>query len=516
MARANSKRAVGVFAQIGDLPLVLLAFGVACASMFVPALYALIQDDHSVARTFFYAGVLGSVLFVLIGIALAGRADRKRTLSPLFALSVVMLCLPAVLALPFYEALRTTTYFNAYLEMVSAMTTTGSVAFTDPDRLGGALHLWRGQVAWLGGFVMWAAAAAILAPLNLGGFEVTARAEPGRAGSTGRAMTRAGTRARLYRVIGTLFPIYAGLTLALWIMLLTSAEQSLVALIHAMSIMSTSGLSPIGGLDTAAAGFAGEVVMFMFLAFAISRLTFSSDTVTQTDEGLHTDPEIRLATALIVCIPVLLFLRHWVGTFEFSGPTGLIDGLRALWGGVFTVASFLTTTGFTSAYWAEAQGWSGLGTPGLILIALALMGGGVATTAGGVKLLRVFALYRHGMREMEQLVHPSSVSGARGMGRRLQRQGAYIAWVFFMLFALSLAAICLLLTAFGVGFEDAMIMASAALSNTGPLLQVAGPTPIEVATLPIGAKLVFCISMVVGRLETLAVIALLTPELWRG
>jgi Trk-type K+ transport system membrane component len=42
----------------------------------------------------------------------------------------------------------------------------------------------------------------------------------------------------------------------------------------------------------------------------------------------------------------------------------------------------------------------------LLLMGLALMGGGVATTAGGVKLLRVYALYKHGAREMERLVHP--------------------------------------------------------------------------------------------------------------
>ena len=34
------------------------------------------------------------------------------------------------------------------------------------------------------------------------------------------------------------------------------------------------------------------------------------------------------------------------------------------------------------------------------------MGGGIATTAGGVKLLRLYALYRHGLREMDKLDPP--------------------------------------------------------------------------------------------------------------
>ena len=69
---------------------------------------------------------------------------------------------------------------------------------------------------------------------------------------------------------------------------------------------------------------------------------------------------------------------------------------------MFTVLSFLTTTGFSSSEWGAAQAWSGLETPGVLLMGLSLIGGGVATTAGGVKLLRVFALYQNGLREKQK------------------------------------------------------------------------------------------------------------------
>ena len=64
------------------------------------------------------------------------------------------------------------------------------------------------------------------------------------------------------------------------------------------------------------------------------------------------------------------------------------------------------------------QLWSDLPEPGTILLGVAVMGGGIATTAGGVKLLRLYALYRHGLREMDMLIHPSTV-GRRGQGDRL-------------------------------------------------------------------------------------------------
>ncbi len=506
----------GLGAWFGSLPLFLLAFGIVSLSMLLPSVHALVSEEFAAARVFLYAGVLGLILFLMIAVAMAGRPVRQGPLQPLFSLFAVMVVMPVFLALPFYEALRNTTFFNAYVEMVSAVTTTGATLFDAPDRLSGPLHLWRAQVAWMGGFVMWTAAAAILAPLNLGGFEVTARAEPGQANVGLNQIRRADTRTRLVRTISALFPIYAGLTLLMWVLLQISGEDSLAALIHAMAVLSTSGISNIGGAQNAQSGLTGEIVMILFMAFALSRLTFSGDTVTGSGQKLHNDPEIQLALALALCVPLLLFGRHWLGAFDVDQENNLTEGIRALWGSFFTVTSFLTTTGFVSSEWETAQNWSGLGTPGLILMGLALVGGGVATTAGGVKLLRVYALYRHGMREMEQLVHPSSVSGARGLGRRLQRQGAYIAWVFFMLFALSLAVFCLALAALGASFEEAMVVAVAGLTNTGPLLQTATESPIDLATFGEGVKVVFCAAMVVGRLETLAIIALLSPDLWRS
>ena len=208
-----------------------------------------------------------------------------------------------------------------------------------------------------------------------------------------------------------------------------------------------------------------------------------------------------MAAGLVGAVTAFLFIRHFVGALEGSSTTGLPSAMRALWGALFTVTSFLTTTGFESAEWLDATDWSGLGTPGLILVGLSLIGGGIATTAGGVKLLRVFALLKHGQRELERLVHPSSLAGGGREARQIRRQGAYIAWIFFMLFTLSVVGIMVALALTGVQFETAMVLSVSALSTTGPLAAVAGEDPISFAGIPD---------------EALAIIALFNPELWRS
>ena len=500
--------------RLFDQPLLILLIGIAGLSMYLPAIHATVQRSHSEARAFFYAGTLTLTIVTLVAIAMAAQPRRRSSLRNLAALMAAFTLLPLILAVPFHDALGTTSFLNSYVEMVSSLTTTGATLF-DPARLSPTLHLWRGMVGWMGGFLIWVAASAILAPLNLGGFEVTATSEPGQGETRFTQGGLADPQQRIIRVTAQLLPIYTGLTLALWLMLLILGDPPLVALIHGMSVMATSGISPLRGVQDAASGLAGEMLIALFLLFGLSRLTFSSDTITTARRGIQHDPEFRLGMLLALGVTVLLFLRHYLGAFQVSATSDMLAPLRALWGSFFTILSFLTTTGFQSAYWEAARSWSGLETSGIILMGLALMGGGVATTAGGVKLLRVWALYLHGLREMDRLVHPSSVGHSRSGSSRIARKGAFFAWIFFMFFAVSLMFLSLAFAALGSTFEQAIVLSIAGLTTTGPLVGTGSVAPVLLIELGQSAKLLFCAAMVLGRLELLAFIALLTSSFWR-
>ncbi|MBY5974074.1 hypothetical protein KUV28_17065 [Ferrimonas balearica] len=516
MRAASPSNARGLRPLLEGQPLFLVLFALLSLSMLVPAGLALGVEDFSTARHFFYTALLGTALAVMIGLARGARPEEttgRADLLALLSLFAAFLVLPLLLAVPFAESLPNTHFINAYVEMVSSFTTTGMTFFDDPRRLNAPLHLWRAQVAWMGGFMIWVCAAAVMAPLSLGGFEITAA---GRDETTTRMarFQRAGVMRRVIRGAIQLGPIYVGLTFALCVLLLIAGDRPLVALMHAMATMSTSGISPVGGPSHSGSGVLGEVFIALFLLFALSRVAFSSDTVTARI-GLHKDPEFRVGLSLVAVVPLLLFLRHWIGAFDVQAADDLGLGFGALWGAVFTVLSFLTTTGWESQQWQTAQDWSGLTTPGMVLMGLSMIGGGVATTAGGVKLLRVYTLYLQGRREMDRLVHPSSVSGSGITGRRIRRHGAFQAWVFFMLFAIVLASSMTLLALFGINFEEATVLSVAALANAGQLTVTGGAEPVALLELSSAAKLTLCAVMIMGRLELLAILALFNPDLWR-
>ncbi len=499
------------------LPFFVILMGLGAISMLVPAVHGAVLEDFTTMRVFFYGFILFSILTIMIGLATAGYAPRSVSRSQLVGLLAAFSALPLMFAVPFYEAVGDTTFLNAWFEMVSSFTTTGATVYDSLGRLTPSQHLWRALVGWMGGLLVWVTAVSIFAPMNLGGFEVRSTGNAGK--GAGFSFTQIGKIAdpseRLVRYTLTLTPIYVGLTAVLWIGLVIAGEFPYIALIHAMSTLSTSGISPIGGLYLASSQFWGELLILCFFVFALSRLTFSRGMIGERDQGLRRDPEFITALVLIGTVTMLLFLRHFIGAADGMEPANIQEIASALWGALFTVTSFLTTTGFESRYWDGATTWSGLSTPGLFLIGMALIGGGVATTAGGVKLLRIYALYRHGEREQDRLLHPSSIGGGGRDARRIRKQGAYISWVFFMLFALSIAGVMLMLSLTGVQFETSMVLAVSALSTTGPLAAVAAETPISYAGIPDAAKIIIAFAMVLGRLETLAIIALFNPEIWQ-
>ncbi|TDX23770.1 TrkH family potassium uptake protein [Rhodovulum visakhapatnamense] len=504
--------------RLADLPFLVILMGIGALAMFPPVGLALAERDWTTARAFFNSGLLFSVLTVLIGLSTINRPVRNQARSHLLAMLGFYALLPVMLAVPFSEAVRDTSFLNAYFEMISCLTTTGATLFDSPERLTAGVHLWRALVGWLGGFFVWVTAIAILAPMNLGGFEVTAGAGSiaGRVGPERGAVHPAhDPRERLMRFAEQLAPVYVGLTACLWVLMLVAGEGPLVAACHAMSVLSTSGISPVGGVAGGQSGIAGEIMLWGFMLFAISRQMFMFDFRPESWRRLKDDLELRMGVGIAWVVTVFLFARHWVGAYEVAAEENGLAALGALWGAIFTVTSYLTTTGFASVEWIDARQWSGLATPGLILVGLAVFGGGVATTAGGVKLLRIYALYKHGIREMEKLVHPSSVGGAGAFARRIRRQGAQIAFVFFMLFALSVAVVMVALGFLGLDFEASMVLTVAALTTTGPLTAAATDPPLSYSALGDAAKMVLASAMILGRLETLAIIALLNPEFWR-
>lgn len=498
-------------ARLARLPLIVVMIALTGLVMQIAMAHAALAQDWATARAFFYSGLLSVFVAAIFALATAHNTTRNPLRSLFAVLALTYLLIPAVMALPVAEAVPDLRLRDAWFEMVSAFTTTGASVITDPRAVPDSVHLWRAIAGWTGALFVLVAASALLAPVQLGGVELLVPAR-GPALLTARADEAAALR--VYRHLGIIFPWFAALTAGLWLLLVLSGQGGFSALILAMATLSTSGI--LAREQMGQVGYAAEAAIFAFLFIALSR-RFVPKTGDEHPGQLARDRELWLGVAILVMVMLVVALRHWLGAFEKTESGEDLPQLgRTLWGAAFTGLSFMTTTGLVNQDWIAARGWSGLTPPGLVLLGLALVGGGVATTAGGVKLLRVLALARLSEVEMARMIFPSMVAGRTDLHRSgsgpEMRTAARAAWLFAMVFAITAVLLVAVLTLLGLGFETALIFSVAALTTTGPLPSYAGELPLFWSLLPDAARAVLGLAMILGRLEILALLALVVAQ----
>jgi trk system potassium uptake protein len=496
-------------ARLATVPLLVVLMGVTGLLMLIPASKAFIDGQPEIGRDFVYSSLICVVLASLLGLALGGRQGGARRFGLFPTLASVYLLVPAVMAVPLAEALDQFTFADAWFEMISGFTTTGATLIDFPQRVPPAAHLWRGLSGWLGGLFILSAATALLAPLRLGGYELIYRS-PGDQTRAGLGAASAGARLQAHALV--VLPIYTLLTGALWLVLVMLSVDGFTALMLAMATLSTSGILP--GETLGPIGLGAELAIFVMLIVALSRRFLPGHG--RRRRVLYRDPELVTALLIVALVTLFVAARHWGGAFEMAESQNLPALGGSVWGAAFTGLSFLTTTGFVNQDWIASRAWSGLTPPGMVLMGLALLGGGVATTAGGIKLLRIYALARLSKAEMERMIYPSLVVGGNQYDRFLSTTGARSAWLFVMAFTLTAIAVVALLLLVGMSLETALIFAVAGLTNTGPLVRVAGDLPLYWVLISDASRLVLAGAMILGRLEILVLLALILERTQRN
>jgi len=515
------------------VPVLPLCLGVLAVGMLAPAIYGLFQRDWHSARSFLYCAIFTGFVSAILAMALATHRRTGAWRHELRDLVLCWLVVPLFAGAPLWLRTPFVGFWGGWFEMVADFTTTGGTIYADLDKVPGAIHLWRGMVAWLGGLVTLIAAFAILAPRNVGGFEVAVHMRPGprRIGaqaagdafSEGASTIGAGLHGgttmpldeRLARILRMVLPVYAVLTFVLALLFSATGQDELESVVHAMAILSTSGVSPHPGGLAARPDFMAELVAVGFMVLAATRLTYTDMLRAGALGRWMRDPELRLMALLVATASLALLLRHWYGALTIDLGGRVSEALPAIWGAVVTTLSFLTTTGFESASWHTARDWSGLANPGLILLGLCSVGGGAATTAGGIKLVRLYALMRHGYRELERTAQPNIVLGTGARLRGILREGAFLAWAFIMLYSIAVFFAMIALTLTGLPFEPALIGALSSLSNTGPAFALVTEGAADYGRLNETQRAILAVVMVLGRVEALAVISVFGEDTWQ-
>jgi trk system potassium uptake protein TrkH len=177
----------------------------------------------------------------------------------------------------------------------------------------------------------------------------------------------------------------------------------------------------------------------------------------------------------------------------------------------FNVVSIITTTGFSSE---DYLAWGPL--PMLMFMVLLFLGACTGSTSGGIKFFRVCVVGAVARAQIRHLIHPHRVALPTYNGRPISDEVIRSVLSFVVFYIAAFAVISIAVSAFGMDLVSAMSAVAQAIGNVGPgLTPEIGPVG-NYAHLATGAKWLLSLAMMLGRLELLTVMVLLSPTYWRG
>ena len=143
-------------------------------------------------------------------------------------------------------------------------------------------------------------------------------------------------------------------------------------------------------------------------------------------------------------------------------------------------------------------------------------GGCAGSPSCSVKIFRYQLLFSAIRLQVQRIQSPRGIVTLRYDGRTVEEDVINSVMAFFVMFFLSLAGVAISLALMGLAPITAISGAVAALANIGPGLgPEIGPSG-NFAGLPEQAKWLLAMTMLVGRLELLAVLVIVTPRFWRA
>jgi len=459
----------------------MLAFMLALLTL-VPLGAAVMFQNYDIALR--YLGVI-AVLLILWGLSRSiAEPGRIQTNEALTIVALTFVISPLLMTIPFMGS--GLTFFNALFEAISAVTTTGLSVTTDLAGKPETFLFARSWMQWYGGLGIVVLSVAILM-----GSQVTSRSLSEPLGSDTLATT---TRTHARQVL----IIYSALTIigitVVWLM----SGNGMMAINHVLAAVSTGGFSSfdnsLAGIDSWYTRFAiAGISLCGALPLTLYAVIFSKNWRT----GVR-DTELLALVSAVVLVALLLFL-----SFHLHSGMKLQDAAD---NAVFLAISAQSTTGFTTLDLSSIDD-----SAKMIMIVSMLIGGGVGSTAGGIKLLRLLILLRVIQTALQRTTMPSQAVQYPKLGGKVLEDDAVQRVLILILLYVGVVGISwFAFLIYGYAPMNALFEVVSASATAGL------STGITSADMPSLLKLVLCLDMLLGRLEIIALLVVLYPPNWIG
>lgn len=443
-----------------------------------PLLVAIHYREWPVA----FAQLLMMVLILVLSLP-AARLPGPQQLQVNEALVIVsgaFVLAPTFMIIPFVTA--GLPVGDALFEAISAITTTGLSMVPHQESMPQSFLFGRAWMQWYGGLGI-----VVLSVALLMGNHITTRRLIEPAGGEGLVSTARTHAQRM--LMAYLLLTFIGVAIAAPLI-----GDAMTALNHVLAAVSTGGFSTF---DQSLAGFyswpARFFILFLAVSGAIPLVLYYRALHGRWREAAR-DAELWLLLVLCTVVALLLYLL---------APAEQTDSLLH---SIALALSAQSTTGYSTSDIAML-------TPAakLVVVVAMFIGGGVGSTAGGIKLLRLIMLFKLLQLYLRRSATPvHAVIEPRLSGRVLSDDELLRALALIQLFVMVVFVSWLIFLIYGYPPVDALLDVTSATATVGL------STGITSTALPGVLKTVLAIDMLLGRLEIVALLVLCYPPTWFG
>ena len=444
-------------------------------------------------QSFTFASLIS--LFFGIILILANKSDNFNiSLKQAFLITTLSWVFIAFFgSFPFILSDLELSFTDAFFESMSGITTTGSTVLSGLDNLPQGILIWRSLLQWIGGIGIVVIAIAFLPILKVGGMQLFHTES---SDSSEKVLPRAG---QIASIIGI---IYLILTIICASLLWTFGMPIFDSIAHSMTTLATGGFSTS---DMSIAKYDNINIEFTIGIFMI----LGSLPFVLYLQALRGNPYAIIKDSQVQFFLFLLIIAVLIVTFwEYKSTASFFNNFRPSF---FNTVSIFTGTGYTTE---NFNNWG----PFIIVLFLFLMlvGGCAGSTTCGIKIFRLQILYQSARVQIFKLLNPHGVSVVKYNKIPISEAITSSVMGYFFMFIISYIIITLILSFIGNDFLTSLSGAATSLANVGPGLgNVIGPSK-TFAELSDLTKWVLIIGMLIGRLELLSVIVILTPSFWKN
>ena len=353
--------------------------------------------------------------------------------------------------------------------------------------------VWRALLQWLGGIGIVVMALTVLPMLRIGGMQLFRNEFSDHSEKI---------LPKVSQIASAIFGTYAFFTLLCAIALWLGGMTVLEAVCHALSTLSTGGFSTY---DTSVEHFDSvviEAILIVFMLIGSTTLILFVRCFQKDFKSLYKDSQVRVFLIFISVASICSTFWLWYqGSSFFSAARYSI----------FQVISVMTTTGFVSTQYTL---WGTF--PLIILLMTMMIGGCTGSTAGGIKVFRFQVMYIMANVNIRQLRRPHGVFLPLYNGRQMP-EGIFLSvFTFFYLFIICFCTLALGLALYDFDIFTCLSTALSCLNNVGVNINTMMEPSGDLGNFPEGAKWLLMIGMILGRLEYITVLILLTPRFWKN